>query len=399
MTETVWNSADKGALIVLSNNDKTATFPSGSNGFGVRGTTYKGPDSGKFYLEFASDIFLEYNGAIGFLNSTAEGGNLGDGVSGIPPMIDYSGYYYGQSNGIGSPNGKNVGWAIDTLSGKAWYRYNGGLWNNSATADPATGVGGYGYAKAKTITPYMRARNPVTRSTLLTKTADFAYAAPTGFDPWDMVVADTGDATATLSGTAAVGSVLTCTFNNDDPDGAASGVAYQWVRGTSTAISGATASTYTVAMADVGASLHCVVTYTDAKAYSETISTGASATVPQPTKRVTAGFSVGVASGAVLRRSRRVPVAFDVGPAMSAHLRAGSLLRASMAAGADMSATLRKARRVAVSFEVGATMAGNLTRPSVHAAFGVGVAQSATLRTMIVRDFPVVQSNVIVFGL
>ena len=60
----------------------------------------------------------------------------------------------------------------------------------------------------------------------------------------------------TLSGTAQEGSTLTATVS---PSGAT--VSYQWYRG-STAISGATSSTYTCVNADGGYKLHCTVTGT-----------------------------------------------------------------------------------------------------------------------------------------
>lgn len=90
---------------------------------------------------------------------------------------------------------------------------------------------------------------------------------------------DTGDATATLSGTAAFGNTLTCTFNNDDPDGAATGITYQWFRDASTSIGGATSSTYPIVIADEGHTLRCQVSYTDGKGFSESITTANSATV------------------------------------------------------------------------------------------------------------------------
>lgn len=93
---------------------------------------------------------------------------------------------------------------------------------------------------------------------------------------------DSGDATATLGGSTTVGQNATCTFNDNDPDGAASGVAYQWFRdpaGTNTSIGGATNSTYTLQAADEGFTVRCRVTYTDAQGFSETIYTATSAVV------------------------------------------------------------------------------------------------------------------------
>ena len=89
---------------------------------------------------------------------------------------------------------------------------------------------------------------------------------------------DTGNATASVSGTAMDGELLSVVFNNDDPDGAASALAYQWKRDGS-AIAGATNSTYKAGTADIGHTLTAVVSYTDAKGFRDTITTAATASV------------------------------------------------------------------------------------------------------------------------
>lgn len=91
---------------------------------------------------------------------------------------------------------------------------------------------------------------------------------------------DTGDATATVTGTAITGQTLTCTFNNNDPDGAAiAGPTFQWIRGASTVIGGATASTYVLVTADIGSTVKCRLIYTDGLNFVETIDSNASASV------------------------------------------------------------------------------------------------------------------------
>lgn len=94
---------------------------------------------------------------------------------------------------------------------------------------------------------------------------------------------DTGDATATLAwanGVAQKGQTATCTFNNNDPDGpASSGPTFQWIRGASTEISGATSSSYTATSSDVGTTIKCRVNYVDAKGFAEEIFTANSAVI------------------------------------------------------------------------------------------------------------------------
>lgn len=72
-----------------------------------------------------------------------------------------------------------------------------------------------------------------------------------------------GTGTVDLSGTAQEGETLTATFNDDDPNGAASGVTYQWLRGDVDAIPGADAATYDLTSDDVGFQISVVVHYTD----------------------------------------------------------------------------------------------------------------------------------------
>lgn len=65
-----------------------------------------------------------------------------------------------------------------------------------------------------------------------------------------------------VSGNLFVGATLSCTTGTWTP--APDSYAYQWYRAPSTAISGATASTYVLQSADIGASIFCRVTATNA---------------------------------------------------------------------------------------------------------------------------------------
>lgn len=91
---------------------------------------------------------------------------------------------------------------------------------------------------------------------------------------------DTGDATASVTGTAIRGQTLTCTFNNNDPDGPAIvGPTFQWIRGANTVIGGATASTYVLVNADIGSTVKCRLTYTDTLGFVETIDSNSTSAV------------------------------------------------------------------------------------------------------------------------
>lgn len=82
-------------------------------------------------------------------------------------------------------------------------------------------------------------------------------------------------AVPTISGTATNGSLLTATTGTwtNTPT-----YTYQWIRGASTVIAGATASTYTLQAADVGTTVKVTVTATTANG-SNTATSAATATV------------------------------------------------------------------------------------------------------------------------
>jgi hypothetical protein len=104
--------------------------------------------------------------------------------------------------------------------------------------------------------------------------AETITSAPTA----EVIAFDEGDATVTISGTAQEDSVLTANFADDDPDGTATGMSYQWHRD-GVAIDGAMGSTYTLGDADVGAAITVSVSYTDGQGFAETIASAPTAEV------------------------------------------------------------------------------------------------------------------------
>ena len=96
---------------------------------------------------------------------------------------------------------------------------------------------------------------------------------------------DASTGAITLTGTLQVGQTLTANSTLADPDGAITGLTYQWqssIDGTNwTNISGATASTYTVTDAEIGKHLQAVASYS-AGGFAETATSNYSASVPVP---------------------------------------------------------------------------------------------------------------------
>ncbi len=183
---TTFNPLDKDANMTLSNGNLTATN-NGSGNSNVRGTTSK--TTGKWYFEFSNiaNINSGNYACLGFatpslvLNSANFTGTAGVANNGnLPPS--------GATNLGSAPNGHNIGCCIDIPNALAWFRYDGGLWNNSGTANPATGIGGCniaGSAGAGTWFPMAGlAAGAAETVTINCGQLAFAYAPPSGFTKW-----------------------------------------------------------------------------------------------------------------------------------------------------------------------------------------------------------------------
>ena len=90
---------------------------------------------------------------------------------------------------------------------------------------------------------------------------------------------DNGDASFSITGTRAVGQILSAAASTADPDGNGSGgFSYTWqssINGITWANVGTNSSTYTIAAADDGKQLRLLASYTDAQNFSETVTTSA----------------------------------------------------------------------------------------------------------------------------
>lgn len=193
MTFTVWNSADKAAGITLSAGDTIATGSGGNNS--VRGTTSHASNTGKFYLEYHSITQPGGSGVIGFENGTVGLTTSSTNGEGVSPGGSFQGHT------VGTPAGHVVCLAIDTAHLTAWIRIDGGNWNGSGTADPATNTGGVSYSGMSggtTVFPFVWLQNGGT-VTIVTDSSLFSFAAPSGFSPWDGVSGASGTITTALT--------------------------------------------------------------------------------------------------------------------------------------------------------------------------------------------------------
>lgn len=183
-------AADKDTGIVLSNGNLTVGSTVSSAG-GVRATA-GGASGGKYYYE------------VSFVAGTA-GSNTGCGIipaansitnwaaAGTGGLINLnfsSGqiYYSGSSTGItlGSLFASHtICNAIDLVNNRFWARIDGGNWNGSGTADPATNVGGINISSIFSgIAAYPAASMQAAVSPCSTANfgaSSFAFSKPSGF--------------------------------------------------------------------------------------------------------------------------------------------------------------------------------------------------------------------------
>jgi hypothetical protein len=145
MANTTWNPSDKSAQVTLSGGNLVATSSAGSI-VGVRAVDKQ--SLGKFYWECTQTSVANTSSGVGFFSPTF---NLNlTFISGVPGAcgVQHSGQIY--NNGVFASinfgtitNGTVICLAIDCTARLIWFRLGAaGNWNNSGTADPATGIGG-----------------------------------------------------------------------------------------------------------------------------------------------------------------------------------------------------------------------------------------------------------------
>jgi hypothetical protein len=189
---TIWNTADKSANVTLSGGSLTAAFSSASQG-GVRATASQ--STGKWYWEAVFTVTpAGGNTGVGWANATASlasfFGTDKNGVAEFPNSGTGGAIFFNNGN-IGSVGGAvsigTISIAIDFTAKLVWARYNGGLWNNSSTADPATGTGGYSIStiNAGPYFPCFGANSSGQTVVANFGATDFNYPVPSGFSQFD----------------------------------------------------------------------------------------------------------------------------------------------------------------------------------------------------------------------
>ena len=181
---TTWNSADKNAGMSLSNGDLTVTGSSLSGYSSIR--SIASAASGKKYWETVISTLIGFAGP-GFGNSTASLSNYaGQSVNGVSWFLN--GTVFQNGGGIGSiqtfAQGDVLCVALDLDNNKVWFRTNGGNWNNSGTADPATNTGGITFTSVGTAFAMMTQQVTGDIGTSNFGGSAYAQTPPSGFGNW-----------------------------------------------------------------------------------------------------------------------------------------------------------------------------------------------------------------------
>ena len=180
---------DTGYNATISNGGLTATHNGNSDGGSNEGLarSTQAFSSGKRYIEFTIGAWGYGDDGAGVCTPSATALNVGQ--AGINCVMVYSSGNIYSNNGLTSSvgatltAGDRVDFAIDLGNLRAWFRKNGGNWNNDAGANPATNTGGVVIA-ATAFAPCVSFHNGGTgeNTTINTGQSAFIGTVPSGFN-------------------------------------------------------------------------------------------------------------------------------------------------------------------------------------------------------------------------
>lgn len=185
----IWNSGDASANVTLSGGSLVATMSSATQG-AVRGNTSFA--AGKLYFEATLTNLSGSAWSVGWANSAAALGTaMGTDTKSVVYRPNQGGQAFFNNGALGTDYFPSVGdtvcVAFDIGALKIWFKVNNGLWNGSATADPATGAGGYSVATIAA-GPYFPVFGDAGSGGAVTArfgATDFWFAIPSGFSGLD----------------------------------------------------------------------------------------------------------------------------------------------------------------------------------------------------------------------
>jgi len=185
---TTWNPADKDANIGLTGGNLTAT-KTGDGASVVRSVASR--SSGLYYYEITFSVFTGSFSGVGIANGTASlSAFMGSDVNACIWLSDGR-VYVNNSNFTNIQSwaqGDTLCTSFDATNKLIWFRTNGGNWNNSGAANPATGTGGIDLAaNGLAAGPYLASIQTwldTNASTANFGATTYAQTAPSGFGNW-----------------------------------------------------------------------------------------------------------------------------------------------------------------------------------------------------------------------
>jgi hypothetical protein len=186
MANTVWNGSDKDAALTLSGGNLTVTLGSSTTS-GIRAVDKQ--IAGKFYWECTTTTWAGTSDSVGLAPITwARGTTMTGSVPGLTGLTRGGQIYVDGAaivSGFGTiANGSVICIAFDADARLVWYRVgSAGNWNNSASANPATGAGGVQTYLGRGIPAYPALGLTISGSAVTANFGDTAFvgAVPSGF--------------------------------------------------------------------------------------------------------------------------------------------------------------------------------------------------------------------------
>ncbi|RXT19596.1 hypothetical protein B5P46_25120 [Rhizobium leguminosarum] len=202
----------KSLNVLLTDNNLSATATNASYAAVLASASQS---SGKYYFEFQNARITDANSGLGVATATVDFNNyLGKNTQGIGLEPDGGVWFDGAQLGTAAavPAGSTVGVAVDITSKLIWFRTGSGNWNNSASANPVTGAGGFsiGTFSSSTMFPAVIWRENQGTAKIGMIASSWVTVPPTGFSPWAQESTPTA---VKISGSASLSSAGVLTSN------------------------------------------------------------------------------------------------------------------------------------------------------------------------------------------
>lgn len=182
-----WNPSDKSSGITLSVGNTVATTADASAIYSVRGTTSR--STGKYMVSFSNVVLTDLDGFVGVGDGTVPlgtaSGNQGwaalfPGGAGVSAYF-FNKFNYYQDGPVITTSPFTLDICVDFGGLLAWVRVNGGNWNGSGGANPATGSGGHPVDTSTAKFPMVALHGTGATATINTNPS----SPPSGFVAWD----------------------------------------------------------------------------------------------------------------------------------------------------------------------------------------------------------------------